>query len=140
MAQKVREVMTSSPTVLNRDTTLREVAQVMRDQGIGDVLVSHEDGSLCGVATDRDLVVRALAGADDAGAMRLADICSSDVVTVSADDDADAAVQLMRERAVRRIPVLDGDRPVGIVTIGDMAIERDERSALSDISAAPPNV
>ena len=54
-------------------------------------------------------------------------------------DDVDTAVQLMRQRAVRRLPVVDGGKPVGIVSIGDLAIERDEKSALSDISAARPN-
>lgn len=67
-------------------------------------------------------------------------MCSANLVTVTPDEDADTAVQRMRERGVRRIPVVDEKQhPVGMLSIGDMAIERDEQSALADISAQPPN-
>ena len=58
---------------------------------------------------------------------------------MSPDDPVDRAVQLMRERAIRRLPVVDRGKPVGIVSIGDLALDRDPDSALADISAAPPN-
>jgi CBS domain-containing protein len=66
-------------------------------------------------------------------------VCSGDVVTLSPSDTVGDAVQIMREKAVRRVPVVEGDKPVGIVSIGDLAIERDARSALADISAAEGN-
>jgi CBS domain-containing protein len=69
----------------------------------------------------------------------VAEACSDDVVTVSPDEDLDGAVEVMREHAIRRLPVVEGDHPVGIVSLGDMAIERDPRSVLGDISAARPN-
>lgn len=84
-------------------------------------------------------VVRTVADGRDPGQTPLADVCSPDLVTVAPNDDADTVVQRMREHRVRRIPVVDGGRPVGVLSIGDMAIERDERSALADISAETPN-
>jgi CBS domain-containing protein len=66
-------------------------------------------------------------------------VCSRQLATVGLDDETDDAVRLMRQRAVRRVPVTDGDVPVGIVSIGDLALSRDQESALADISLAPPN-
>lgn len=138
MAQKVNEVMTPVPVAVSPDTSLVRVGDLMRQHGIGDVLVVHE-GRLRGLVTDRDIVVRAVAVEKDLSATAVADICSTNMVTVAPDADADAAVRLMRRHAVRRIPVVDGDRPIGMVSIGDLAVQRDERSALADISAEPPN-
>jgi CBS domain-containing protein len=138
MAQKVSELMTSAPVSLSSGQPLTEAAKAMRKQGIGSVLVV-DDGQLKGLVTDRDIVVRAVADGRDPGQTPLADVCSPDLVTVAPNDDADTVVQRMRERRVRRVPVVDGGRPVGVVSIGDMAIERDERSALADISAETPN-
>ena len=138
MAQKVSELMTSAPVSMRPAQPLTEAAKAMREQGIGSVLVV-DDGQLKGLVTDRDIVVRAVADGRDPGQTPLADVCSPDLVTVAPNDDADTVVQRMRERRVRRVPVVDGGRPVGVVSIGDMAIERDERSALADISAETPN-
>ncbi len=108
------------------------------EKGIGTVLVLGE-GQLRGVVTDRDITVRVLADSRDPAATLIGDICSADLVTLGPDDDVTEAVQQVRERAVRRIPVVEDARPVGIVSIGDLALERDEGSALADVSAAPPN-
>ena len=138
MAQKVNEVMTPVPVSVSPDTSLAEVEDLMRQHGIGDVLVVHE-GRLRGLVTDRDIVVRAVAAQRDMSGTTVADICSTNLVTVAPGEDAGEAVRLMRENAVRRVPVVDGDRPIGMVSIGDLAVQRDERSALADISAEPPN-
>jgi CBS domain-containing protein len=138
MSQMVREVMTSNLVQLASSAPLAEAARRMRDADIGDVIVT-EDGTMCGVVTDRDIVVRAIAEGKDPQSATLGEICSHEVVTVSADDPVDRAIELMRERAVRRLPVVDGGSPVGIVSIGDLAIERDSDSALADISAASGN-
>ncbi|TDC63919.1 CBS domain-containing protein [Actinomadura sp. GC306] len=137
MAQKVNEVMTPVPVAVPPDTSLAEVGDLMRKHGIGDVLVVHE-GRLRGLVTDRDIVVRAVALQKDM-ATAVADICSTNLITVAPGEDAETAVRLMRRHAIRRVPVVDGDRPIGMVSIGDLAIQRDERSALADISAEPPN-
>jgi CBS domain-containing protein len=138
LAQKVSDLMTSAPVSLRPAQPLTEAAKAMREQGIGSVLVV-DGGRLKGLVTDRDIVVRAVAEGRDPGRTTLAEVCSPDLVTAAPNDDADTAVRHMRERGVRRIPVVDGDRPVGVLSIGDMAIERDERSALADISAETPN-
>ena len=138
MAQKVNEVMTPVPVTVSPDTPLARVGELMRDHGIGDVLVVHE-GRLRGLVTDRDIVVRGVALRHDMAATAVADICSTNVITVPVGEDAATAVRLMSEHAVRRLPVMDGDRPIGMVSIGDLAVQRDERSTLADISAEPPN-
>jgi CBS domain-containing protein len=95
---------------------------------------------VCGIVTDRDIVVRAVADGLDPRVTKLADICSRDLTTLSPENDVGTAVRLMREYAVRRLPVVKDGRPVGILTLGDLAIEEDSESALADVSGAPPNV
>lgn len=138
MGKKVRDVMTPAPVSVSGQTPLTRAADLMREHGIGDVLVVEKD-RLCGMVTDRDIVVRAVADGRDPSQATVGEICSSELVTVSPGDDADAAVQAMRERAIRRLPVVEEDRPVGVLSIGDLAIEQDKRSALADISAKPPS-
>jgi len=138
MAQSIREVMTPDPTTLPSTATVVEAAQAMRDGDFGDVLVEH-DGSICGIVTDRDIVVRAVAEERDTGQSRVGDICSHELTALSPDDSVDDAVRLMSDQALRRLPILEGGRAVGIVSLGDLAIEREPDSALGDISEAPPN-
>jgi CBS domain-containing protein len=140
MAQKVREVMTSHPVTLSPDASLIEAAQRMRDNDIGDVLVVEDDGRLRGIVTDRDMVVRAMAEALEARDTTINDVCSTDLVAVDVDEDSDRAVQLMRDRSIRRVPVVDRGQVVGMISIGDMAIERDPSSVLAQISAARENL
>jgi CBS domain-containing protein len=136
--QTVSEVMTSDPVTIGSRQTVMEAAQMMRDYDIGDVIVT--DGSTpMGIITDRDVVIRALAEGRDISVTEVGDVCSRDISTVSPNDTTDIAVGLMRSRAIRRLPVVSNGRIVGIVGIGDMAVERDPRSALADISAATPN-
>ena len=134
---ELREVMTPNPTVCSPDTSAVQAAEMMRDQGIGDVLVQH-DGSL-GIVTDRDIVTRAVASGRDPKDVTLGDICTRDVETVTLDTSIDDVIRLMSDKAVRRVPVVDAGTPVGIVALGDLAVDRDRRSLLADISAAPPN-
>lgn len=138
MAQKVNELMTSAPAALGPAESVTDAAKSMREHGIGSVAVV-DDGQLKGLVTDRDIVIRVIADGRDPAATTVGEICSGDLVTVTPDEDADTAVLRMRQRAVRRMPVVDQGRLVGILSLGDMAIERDERSALADVSAQPPN-
>jgi signal-transduction protein with cAMP-binding, CBS, and nucleotidyltransferase domain len=139
MATKVRDIMTGSPTSVSPELDLVTVARTMRDEDIGNVLVMDGD-DLQGVVTDRDLVIRGVAGGLDPRTTKIGGLCSSVTATVAPDDDLDKAVGLMRDRAIRRLPVLDDGRPVGIISIGDLALEKDPRSALAHISAAKPNL
>jgi signal-transduction protein with cAMP-binding, CBS, and nucleotidyltransferase domain len=135
---QIREVMTSDPIVCEADTKLTDVATMMRDEDIGTVLVQR-DGALCGIATDRDLVVRGMAEGQDPRSLKLGDVCSGDIRKVDPTTDVDEVVKMMSTEAIRRIAVVEGSRPVGIVSIGDLAERRDPNSALGHISAAPPN-
>jgi CBS domain-containing protein len=136
---KISEVMTADPVSLPTGSTLADAARAMRDSDIGDVIVLDDDGQVCGIVTDRDIVIRALAEGREAGATTLGDICTRDPATLSSEDSVADAVRLMSGKAIRRVPVVDAGIPVGIVTIGDLAIDRDPDSALADISEAKPN-
>ncbi|MPY82451.1 MAG: CBS domain-containing protein [Actinophytocola sp.] len=138
MAQRVRDLMAANPIEMDARTTVHEAARRMRDADIGDVLVM-ENGTLCGIVTDRDIVIRGLADREDLTGCTLGDVCSKQLVSVGPDEDADAAIMRMREKAIRRIAVVEDGRPAGMLSIGDAAVEKDPRSALADISAAPAN-
>jgi CBS domain-containing protein len=138
MAQTVREIMTQHPVTLPRSASISEAAKRMRDDDIGDVIVM-DDGDMCGLVTDRDIVVRAVAEGADPQFTKVDEICTHDLVTVAPDDSLQKTAQLMRERAVRRVPVVEGGRPVGIVSLGDLAIELEQDAGLADISAAESN-
>jgi CBS domain-containing protein len=137
MAQRIGDLM-AEPVTVPPDTTLREAARLMSDADVGDLILA-EDGRPQGVVTDRDIVVRGLAEHESPDSTTVGEICTRDLVTVSPDDPVERAVQLMRETAVRRLPVVAADRIVGVISLGDLAIERAEDSALAEISAAEPN-
>jgi CBS domain-containing protein len=131
----VDKVMTTSPTTVTPDTSVVDAARLMRQDDIGDVLVVDADGQLMGLVTDRDLVVRGIAENADS----VSEVCSEQLVTVAPDDSVDECVDLMRANAIRRLPVVRGGMPVGVVSIGDIAEERDRQSALAQISEADSN-
>ena len=136
MKQQVRDVMTTDPITLDRDASLVEAARVMRDRGIGDVIVVEgEDAE--GIVTDRDIVIRGVAEGADPNTTRLGQVVSGDLTSVAPDDPVERAIELMREKAVRRLPVLEGGKPVGVVSLGDLAIQQDADSVLADISDEP---
>ncbi len=136
--QKLREVMTPNPVTLPVKATVIDAARQMKSEDIGDVVVLDGDRA-CGIVTDRDLVVRAVADGLDPNTTSLSDICTKDLVSLTPDDTVADAVELMRDKAIRRLVILEGNSPVGVVSIGDLAIESDGESALADISAAEPN-
>ena len=136
MGQQVKEVMTTRPVTLDRDASLVEAARVMRDRGIGDVIVVEGDDAE-GIVTDRDIVIRGVAEGADPNTTRLGQVLSGDLTSVAPDDPVERALELMREKAVRRLPVLEGGKPVGVVSLGDLAIQQDAGSVLADISNEP---
>jgi CBS domain-containing protein len=138
MAATIGDLMTRDPITMEAEATAEDAARAMRDAGVGDVIVT-DDGRLRGIVTDRDITVRAVAEGRNPSEVHLGEIASTDVATLSPNDPVDQAVRIMRERSVRRLPVVEGGKPVGVVSIGDLAIERDPDSALADISSDPPN-
>jgi CBS domain-containing protein len=138
MAQQIQDLMTPNPVVLPGTASVHEAARAMRDADIGDVIVI-ENNRVGGMVTDRDMVVRTLAEGRDPATTTLADIWSHPLLVVSPMDSVEKAVRLMGTHALRRVPVVEGGQPVGMVSLGDLAVERDPGSALSDISSAPPH-
>lgn len=139
MTQTVGDLMTPDPQMLGVGATVQDAARAMREYAIGDVIVCDDSGT-CGIVTDRDIVVRVVAEGRDPVAVAVGDICSRDLTTVSPDTPIDAAVALMRDNALRRLPVVDGEQLVGVVSLGDLAEDRDPSSVLADISQAPANI
>jgi CBS domain-containing protein len=139
VAHQIQDIMTKHVHTVRTDAPLIEVARIMRDRRIGDVLVTDDDGSLCGIITDRDIVVRAVAAGLPLETTRAGEICTEDIIQVDATASIEEIVTIMREHAIRRVPVVHGDRPIGIVSIGDLARAKDPDSALAEISSAAPN-
>ena len=138
MANNIVDVMRETVHTVTPETTLREAAELMRAQDVGDVVVT-ESGHLRGILTDRDIVVRCIAVGGDPGTVQVSDICSSEIVTVPRQSSLKDAVHAMRTGTIRRLPVVEGDEVVGVISMGDLAMAIDDRSALADISAAAPN-
>jgi CBS domain-containing protein len=139
MQQKIANVMTPAPVTLPLTAPLRSAAALMRDAQVGDVLVVDGD-RLIGIVTDRDLVVRGLAAGANPDIVSIAEVATAAPVTVCPDDDPAEAVALMRRHGVRRVPVVEQGVAVGVVSIGDLAQDRDENSVLAAISARPPTM
>jgi CBS domain-containing protein len=138
MAETVGEVMTRHPVTMESSSTVTDAAKAMKEHDIGALVVT-KDGEVRGLVTDRDLVVRALAADRDPGSTKIGDVCSTHLVTLTPTDTIQHAVNVMAAGSLRRLPVVEDARAVGILSIGDVAIERDEHSVLAGISAAPPN-
>ena len=118
----VADVMTRRVVYLPDGTMLDEAAQAMRDQGIGDVVVTH-GATILGVVTDRDIVVRAIAEDLPPKSTTLAAITAHELIMVEQSATVEEAVQAMRDRAVRRLLVCDADRKVvGIISLSDIAL------------------
>lgn len=138
MTRTIRQIMTGSPRTVSAGAPVIDAARVMRDADVGALIVM-DDSKVGGIVTDRDITVRSTAFGYDPNSTPVRQVCSTDLTMLSPDDDLGEAVQLMRSKNVRRLPVVDGGQPVGMVSLGDLAVERDPGSALSDISVAPPN-
>ena len=134
----IREVMTASPQTIDLSATIKDAARLMEHNDIGVVIVV--DGErVAGMITDRDVTIRAVADGRDPNTTTVAQVYSSEVATLSPSDNVQSAIRLMRERGVRRLPVVQDGRPIGVVSLGDISVEADPGSVLADISAASPN-
>jgi CBS domain-containing protein len=118
---EIREVMTESVVTARPATPVREVAELMRDRNVGSVVLVDGDGSPVGFITDRDVAVSVVAEGHDAEAVA-AGHASSPVVTASPGIDVLEATELMVSHGVRRLPIVEGERLMGIVTLDDLAV------------------
>lgn len=138
-AQTVQEVMTSNPRTLQSTASAEEAARQMREFDCGSIIVTDELGRVTGIVTDRDIVIRAVAEGLTPADCQVSLLCSEELEVLDPDDSIDTAVEKMRAKAVKRLPVVEEETPVGIVALGDLALERDPESALGSISKAEPN-
>jgi CBS domain-containing protein len=120
MGTSIKEVMTRDVRACEPNATVADAAKVMAQEDVGPVPIV-EDGRLVGIVTDRDIVVRVVAEGRDPNATTVKEIASTDLVTVSPGDDLDEALNLLAQRQVRRLPVVEGERLVGIVAQADIA-------------------
>jgi CBS domain-containing protein len=118
---QISDVMTGTVVTAGSEASVREVAELMRERNVGSVVLVGGDGAPVGIVTDRDLVVGALADGRDP-ADHAADHGSAPVVTGRLDMDVREAADLMVRHAIRRLPILDGDRLTGIVTLDDLVV------------------
>jgi len=139
MPRTLQDIMTPAPMTLPATATLRVAAEVMRDSEIGAVLVVDGADRLVGIATDRDLVVRGVAAGFDPDMVTVAEIASPAPVSVTPQDDPQAVLRLMRDNGIRRVPVTNGEDAIGIVSLGDVAVDQDAHSCLAKISMLPAN-
>jgi CBS domain-containing protein len=124
--RRVREAMTPYPRAVEPATLLSEAAQLMKQEDVGSLPVV-ENGRLIGMLTDRDIVTRAVAESVDVGACRVGDVASRELVTVEPEQGLDEALRLMAQHKVRRLPVVEGERLVGILGQADVAFESKEK-------------
>ena len=125
MAQKVRDVMHAGAETVRPDDTLKHAASIMQAVDVGPLPVC--DGErIVGIVTDRDITVRAVAAGRDPSRTPVRDVMTSEIVYVGADQDVDYAIELMQQHEIRRLPVIEKGRLVGIVTLADLARRTDE--------------
>lgn len=119
---EVRKIMTADPVSVEPDTTLEEIATLMKEQDIGAVPVV-EEGELCGIVTDRDIVVRCIAAGQDATECTAEDVMSTEIQSLGPDASVDEVARLMGDLQIRRLPIVEKNRLVGMVSLGDLAVK-----------------
>jgi CBS domain-containing protein len=140
--KKARDVMSTDCTCVGETETLLEAAKKLADKDVGALPICGEDDRLKGMLTDRDIVVKALAEGKDPGSTRAGELGQGDAqtVTIGADDSIEEALRTLIDHKVRRLPVIDGKRMVGIISQADIATNVDEERVgelVEAISAAP---
>jgi CBS domain-containing protein len=116
-----REIMSDDVRCVQENQTLQEAAQMMKDMGVGALPVCGEDDRLKGMVTDRDIVVECVASGGDPSSTTAGQLADGKPVTIGADDSVEEALSTMAQHQVRRLPVIDGHRLVGIVSQADVA-------------------
>lgn len=114
LEQKGADVIVISP-----EASVNEAVQLMAEKGIGSLLVM-QDGELCGIVTERDYTRKVVVGGRTAGQSRVIDIMTPDVLTTDPQANVDECMMLMTNRRIRHLPVVEGDRLVGMISIGDL--------------------
>jgi len=122
LLMKARDVMTPQAEVAHRDITIADAATKMAALDIGALPICNEEGHLQGVITDRDVTVKVVAAGRDPRTTSVGEISpETEVITIGADDSVEEAIRTMKEHSVRRLPVIDGRKLVGMVSQADIA-------------------
>lgn len=136
---KIRDIMTSPAIRIHPDETVEVAARTLAQYNIGAMPVCDQNGTLCGMVTDRDLVTRCLAANRSPAATRVSQVMTAQVMSVKADMDVGAAAHLMGRQQIRRLPVTENGRLCGMVSLGDMARREDSimdaADALMEVSS-----
>jgi CBS domain-containing protein len=117
---QIRDIMTANVAYVSPDASLEQAAQLMQKHNVGSIPVVDND-SLVGIVTDRDIVVRGVAHGKEAAKTPISDVMTSEVQSVTPDMTLVQAAQIMSEHQIRRLPVIEQDRLVGMVSLGDLA-------------------
>lgn len=121
MAKTARQIMTPDPVWVRSSDSVLDAAMRMAESGVGALPICGEDNKLKGLITDRDIVVKVIAAANDPRAVHVGELAQGQAVTVGAEDSAEDMLETMRRHQVRRLPVMDGPRMIGIVALADVA-------------------
>ena len=140
--KKARDIMSTDCTCVGENDSVLDAAKKLAELNVGAVPICGEDDRLKGMLTDRDIVVKALAQGRDPGSTRAGELGAGDskTVTIGADDSIDEALRTMIDHKVRRLPVIDGRRLVGVISQADIATHLEEEKVgdlVEAISAAP---
>jgi CBS domain-containing protein len=138
--RRISEIMTPSPKTLPSDASLSAAAKMMASNDIGDVIVTDPvSDAVIGIITDRDIVIRAIAEGLDPASTPIDASFSSNAAVVAPNDLVQEASFIMRDADVRRVPVVEQGRAVGIVSLGDLAAETEQGTVLASMNEAPPD-
>ena len=125
---KISEIMTTEIKKATPDNTLADIAAMMRDEDVGALPVV-QDGELRGIVTDRDNMVRATAEGKEPTTTTVQEVLSEELESVEPDDDVEDAADLMASRQIRRLPVVQRGKLIGMVSLGDIAVKHEESTA-----------
>jgi CBS domain-containing protein len=127
MAKSVRDAMTEDPRSIGASASVVESARLMREQQIGSLQLT-EDERLVGMITDRDITTRVVAESAVLETTSVGDVYTRDLISVEPNSDLEEALRLMARHQVRRLPVVENDRLVGMVAQADIALKESERT------------
>lgn len=134
---KVRDVMTKAVATIGPDATIKEAAQTMQQHNVGSIPVVDTNG-LVGIVTDRDIVIRNIAQGQDPMSTPIKNVMTSQVTTVTPEEDVQSISQMMASRQIRRVPVIENQKLIGMVSLGDIATtgmtNMEASEALTEIS------
>src|SRR5690242_15714414 len=120
---KVSDVMTTEVETVQMDSTLEEVASIMKIENVGALPVVDEDEDLVGIITDRDIIVRCIAEGKNPADTNVEEVLSHELETIEPDADIEEAARLMADKQIRRLPVCQEGELVGMLSIGDLAVK-----------------